>query len=252
MRTPYAANGLRVPAGTGARRHPNIASEQAYRRGRLEIQDEGSQIAALLVRASPGDQVLDFCAGAGGKTLALAAAMQNRGQIYAHDADSTRLAAIYERIKRAGVRNVQVRPPGADALAELQATMDRVLVDAPCSGSGAWRRRPGAKWRLSAAALARRTGEQRQALDEAAGYVKPGGILVYVTCSLFARENSAQVAAFLARRSDFSCCDMSEVWRQTFGAEIAPPHHCRPDGVVLTPASTGTDGFFIAALKRSR
>ena len=254
---PYAPNGLRVPASTGDRRHPNIQSEEAFRRGRIEVQDEGSQIAALLVRASPGDQVLDLCAGAGGKTLALAAAMQNKGQIYAYDADRNRLAAIYERVKRADVRNVQIRPPGpkalggADALAGLEGHMDRVLVDAPCSGSGVWRRRPDAKWRLSAEALDRRTGEQAKALAEAAVFVKPGGSLVYVTCSLFARENSVPVAAFLAGRDDFTACDMGAVWREAFGAGIEPPRHCGTDHVILSPASTATDGFFIAALKRN-
>ena len=251
VRTRYAPNGLRVPASAGDRRHPNIASEEAFRRGRIEVQDEGSQIAAMLVGASAGDQVLDFCAGAGGKTLALAAAMHNKGQIYAYDDDRNRLAAIYERIKRAGVRNVQVRPPGADALAGLEKNIDRVLVDAPCSGSGVWRRRPDAKWRLSAAALDKRTGEQRQALSEAATFVRPGGALVYVTCSLFARENSVAVAAFLAGRDDFAPCDMGVVWRETFGSGIEPPRHCGSDHLILSPASTGTDGFFIAALKRN-
>jgi len=251
VRTAHAPGGLRIPASTGDRRHPNIQSEEAFRRGRIEVQDEGSQIAAMLVGASAGDQVLDFCAGAGGKTLALAAAMQNKGQIYAYDADRNRLAAIYERIKRAGVRNVQIRPPGPKALDGLEGQMDRVLVDAPCSGSGVWRRRPYAKWRLSAEALDKRAAEQRQALGEAAAFVKPGGVLVYVTCSLFARENGVAVTAFLSGRDDFSNCDMDVVWHEAFGAGIAPPRHCGSDHIILSPASTGTDGFFIAALKRA-
>ena len=251
VRSPYAPDGLRIPASTGDRRHPNIQSDEAYRRGRIEVQDEGSQIAAMLVGASAGDQVLDLCAGAGGKTLALAAAMQNKGQIYAYDADRNRLAAIYERVKRADVRNVQIRPPSADALAGLEGHMDRVLVDAPCSGSGVWRRRPDAKWRLSAEALDKRTDEQAKALGEAAVFVKPGGILVYVTCSLFARENSVPIKAFLTGRDDFTACDMVEVWREAFGAGIEPPRHCGTDRVILSPASTATDGFFIAALRRT-
>jgi 16S rRNA (cytosine967-C5)-methyltransferase len=250
-RTTYAPTGLRIPASTGDRRHPNITNEEAYRRGRIEVQDEGSQIAALLVDASAGDQVLDLCAGAGGKTLALAAAMHNKGQIYAYDADRNRQAAIYERVKRADVRNVQIRPPGADALAGLEGHMDRVLVDAPCSGSGVWRRRPDAKWRLSAEALDKRTSEQGQALTEAAIFVKPGGVLVYVTCSLFARENGVAVKAFLAGHDDFASCDMGKVWADTFGAEPAPPRHCRAGHIILSPASTATDGFFIASLKRN-
>jgi 16S rRNA (cytosine967-C5)-methyltransferase len=251
VRTAHAPNGLRIPASPGDRRHPNIASDEAFRRGRIEVQDEGSQIAALLVDASAGDQVLDFCAGAGGKTLALAAAMHNKGQIYAYDADRNRLAAIYERIKRAGVRNVQIRPPGAEALAGLAGQMNRVLVDAPCSGSGVWRRRPDAKWRLGAAALDKRTGEQAAALAEAAVFVKPGGVLAYVTCSLFACENGVAVTAFLAGQDDFAACDMAAVWREAFGAGVEPPRHCGPDYVILSPASTETDGFFIAALKRT-
>ena len=251
MRSPYAPSGLRVPASTGERRHPNIQNEETFRRGRIEVQDEGSQIAALLVGASAGDQVLDFCAGAGGKTLARAAAMNNKGQIYAYDADRNRLAAIYERIKRAGVRNVQIRPPSAEALAGLAGHMDRVLVDAPCSGSGVWRRRPDAKWRLSAEALDKRTSEQAKALDEAALFVKPGGVLVYVTCSLFARENSVPIKAFVAGRDDFVNCDMGDVWADTFGAGIEPPRHCGPDQIILSPASSQTDGFFIAALRRA-
>ncbi len=128
--------------------------------------------------------------------------------------------------------------------------MDRVLVDAPCSGSGAWRRRPDAKWRLSAEALDKRTGEQAKALGEAAAFVKPGGVLVYVTCSLFARENGIVTKAFLAGREDFVGCDMGKVWRDTFGAGIEPPRHCGKDHVILSPATSGTDGFFIAALRR--
>jgi 16S rRNA (cytosine967-C5)-methyltransferase len=143
-----------------------------------------------------------------------------------------------------------VRPPEADALAGLAGRMDRVLVDAPCSGSGAWRRRPDAKWRLSAAALDKRTGEQAKALTDAADFVKPGGVLTYVTCSLFARENNVAVTAFLAGRQDFARCDMGGIWRRAFGATIAPPHHCGSDHVILSPASSDTDGFFIAALRR--
>jgi 16S rRNA (cytosine967-C5)-methyltransferase len=251
IRTALAPGGLRIPESAGERRHSNIASEEAYRRGRVEVQDEGSQIAAMLVGASAGDQVLDLCAGAGGKTLALAAAMNNKGQIYAYDSDRNRLAAIYERIQRAGVRNVQVRAPDADALAGLEASMDRVLVDAPCSGSGVWRRRPDAKWRLSAEALDKRTGEQRKALGEAAIFVKPGGLLVYITCSLFACENNVPIEAFLAGRDDFTNCDMGALWRDIFGAGIEPPRHCGPDHVILSPASSETDGFFIAALRRT-
>jgi 16S rRNA (cytosine967-C5)-methyltransferase len=144
--TPYSPVGLRIPPVVGFHRHPNLQAEEAFQRGRFEVQDEGSQLLALLVGAKPGEQVLDLCAGAGGKTLAPAATMENRGQIYATDSDKNRIAPIFERLRRAGARNVQVRAE-PDSLGNLVGEMDRVLVDAPCTGTGVWRRRPDAKWR---------------------------------------------------------------------------------------------------------
>ena len=167
------------------------------------MQDQGSQIAALMVGAGPGEQVLDLCAGAGGKTLALASAMDNKGQVFATDSDRARLAPIFERLKRAGARNVQVREAGAP-LDDLAGRMDAVLIDAPCTGTGVWRRRPDAKWKLTDQALALRIGEQAALLMDAMRYVKPGGRLAYVTCSLLPDENADQVAAFLAAHTDFS------------------------------------------------
>ena len=215
------------------------------------MQDAGSQVAALLVGAQAEMQVLDLCAGGGGKTLAMAAAMQNRGQIFAHDHDRQRLKPIHERLKRAGVRNAQVIAADApEKLAALAGRLDRVLVDAPCSGSGAWRRKPDAKWRLSDRQLALRIGEQQGLLDQAADLVKPGGRLVYVTCSLLPEENDDQVAAFLARRPDFARCDMAELWRETIGT--AAPSDAVGDGTVtLTPARHGTDGFFVGVMGKS-
>ena len=170
-----APNGLRLEAGPGSSRTPNIQSDESYLKGWVEVQDQGSQIVALLAGAAPGEQILDFCAGAGGKTLALAADMQNKGQIFAHDSDRQRLAPIYDRLKRAGVRNVQVRPPSPDVLDDLAARMDLVLVDAPCSGTGTWRRRPDAKWRLSPDQLEQRCAEQAAILGEAAHIRQTGG-----------------------------------------------------------------------------
>src|SRR6185503_859515 len=166
----YSPVGLRIPPVEGPRRHPNVQTDEALQRGRFEVQDEGSQLAAILVGAQPGEQVLDLCAGAGGKTLALAAQMENRGQIYAHDADRNQLAPIFDRLKRADARDVQVRAPGSNALGGLAAQMDRVLVDAPCTGAGIWRRRPDAKWRVTPEALARRLAEQDAVLAQAATY----------------------------------------------------------------------------------
>jgi 16S rRNA (cytosine967-C5)-methyltransferase len=243
-----APHGLRIAPVEGDGRHPNVQAEPAFRKGWIEVQDEGSQLAAHLAGARAGMQVLDYCAGAGGKTLALAAAMDNRGQIHAHDADRHRLAPIFERLARARVRNVQVMPPGSD-LAPLEGRMDLVLVDAPCSGSGTWRRRPDAKWRLTARQLDQRREEQAALLAEASHHVRPGGRLVYVTCSIFAEENEEQVARFVTRRPDFRPVDHQALWgRAVAGQEDAV--RSGPYGLLMTPARSGTDGFFVAILER--
>ena len=202
--TPFSPDGLRILATEGEGRHPNVQNEPAFQKGWFEVQDEGSQIAALMVGAAPGEQVLDLCAGAGGKTLALASLMGNKGQVFATDSDRARLAPIFERLKRAGARNVQVREAGA-SLDDLAGRMDAVLIDAPCTGTGVWRRRPDAKWKLTDQALALRLGEQAALLADAARYVKPGGRLVYVTCSLLPDENADQVAAFLRPEPRLRC-----------------------------------------------
>ena len=169
-------------------------------KGLVEVQDEGSQIAALLAEAKPGMQVLDLCAGAGGKTLALAASMDNHGQIYATDTDGRRLAPIFARLERSGARNVQVRAPKgqADVLADLEGRCDLVMIDAPCTGSGAWRRNPDAKWRIRPGALEQRMKDQDETLEAAVRFVKKGGRIVYVTCSVLRPENEDRIAAFLA------------------------------------------------------
>lgn len=242
--------GLRIPPVEGPRRHPNVQAEEAYQRGRIEVQDEGSQLCALLAGARPGEQVLDFCAGAGGKTLALAASMDNRGQIFAYDSDRTRLAPIYERLKRAGVRNVQVRAPGAGVLDDLVGRMDRVLVDAPCTGTGIWRRRPDAKWRITPDALGRRTAEQDQVLRDAAVFVRPGGTLAYATCSLLPAENGERIAAFLQVHTDFQSCLVSEAWKTALPDISVPEMALAEDSLLLSPRRTETDGFFISLLRR--
>ncbi len=190
--TPISHTGIRISPIAGDGRHPNVQAEPAFRKGWFEVQDEGSQLVAELAGAKPGMQVLDFCAGAGGKTLEMAAQMENRGQIFAHDADRQRLAPIFDRLKRAGCRNVQVIADKA-ALAPLEGQMDLVLVDAPCTGSGTWRRRPDSKWRLTARQLEIRVAEQTAIMDDAMRFVKPGGRLAYVTCSVFAEENQGQI-----------------------------------------------------------
>src|SRR5690606_34640649 len=172
--TAIAPDGLRIPSGPADARTANVQADEAYQKGWFEVQDEGSQIISLLAGASPGEQVLDLCAGAGGKTLAMAAAMSNTGQIFAYDSERPRLAPIHERLKRNGVRNVQVRNPDPGALDDLAGRLDRVLVDAPCTGTGTWRRRPDTKWKLTPAQLESRIAEQAGVLDTAARFLKPG------------------------------------------------------------------------------
>ena len=241
--------GVRLAARSGWERAPAITREEIYQRGHVEVQDEASQVAALLVYPQAGAQVMDIAAGAGGKTLAVAAAMDNRGQILATDADKGQLAPIYERLKRAGVRNVQVHPPESD-LSGWEGRMDRVLVDAPCSGSGTWRRRPDTKWRLSSDQLARRIDEQDAILDAARAFVRPGGYIIYVTCSVLPQENEARVDDFLARSPDFAPVSAGEAWEELFGLDGPKPWSADGMSLTMTPASTGTDGFFVAVLER--
>ena len=250
--TPYSPLGVRIAAGTGPSRSPHVEAEPAHGRGWYEVQDEASQIATLLSGARPKEQVLDLCAGAGGKTLALAAAMENTGQLYAYDSDRMRLRPIFERLKRAGVRNAQVLNPGnAEGLVELEGKMDRVIVDAPCTGSGVWRRRPDAKWRLSPQMLEARLAEQRTVLDQAARLVKPGGRLAYITCSVLPPENRGQVDAFIARFPEFSIVPWPELWEQA-AFSAAPPQSAdgSAETLLMTPRGFGTDGFYVAVLQR--
>jgi 16S rRNA (cytosine967-C5)-methyltransferase len=248
--TVHSPLGLRLPVGEDGR-SASLQAEPAYIKGFVEVQDEGSQLAALLCAVEPGQQVLDLCAGGGGKTLAFAAAMQNKGQIYATDEDGRRLAPMFARLERADARNVQVRAPkaGKDVLADLVSRCDVVAVDAPCTGTGTWRRNPDAKWRMRPGALAERLKDQTEVLEAAVRYLKPKGRLVYITCSLLREENEDQVAAFLARHEGFRALEPSRVAEQAglpALAEFASPHG---PGVRLTPRSAGTDGFFIAALQ---
>lgn len=248
---PFLAQALRIPPIESLGRHPNVQGEQAFLDGWFEVQDLGSQLAALFASAKPGQQVLDYCAGAGGKTLALAAAMKNSGQIHAYDAERARLSPMHERLQRAGVRNAQVHG-NLDALDPLTGRMDLVLTDAPCTGSGTWRRRPDAKWRLNDQQLERRVQDQMQVLESAKHYVKPEGRLAYVTCSLFAEENTRQVARFLTENTDFTEVAPEALWDTVVanaGDEkpIFPSH-----GTVFSPLSTGTDGFYVCILQRAK
>ena len=245
-----APHGIRIAPIEGSGRHPNVQAEPAYRKGWFEIQDEGSQLAAELAGARPGMQVLDYCAGAGGKTLALSAAMENSGQIFAHDSEKQRLAPIFDRLKRSESRNVQVMARH-DELQSLAGRMDLVLVDAPCSGSGTWRRRPDAKWRLTPRQLEVRLAEQSDILDLASAYVRPGGRLAYITCSVFAQENHHQIEAFLSRHPQFSAIDHEGLWDTRFPGHAARARIDAAKGILLSPLRSETDGFFFSMLHKA-
>jgi 16S rRNA (cytosine967-C5)-methyltransferase len=252
--TRWSPDGLRIKLGAGAK-SPAVHAEHAYIKGLVEIQDEGSQLAALLADAKPGEQVVDLCAGGGGKTLALAAAMENKGQIYATDDDKRRLAPIHPRLERSGARNVQVRPPKSigTELNDLAGRADLVLIDAPCTGIGAWRRNPDAKWRMRPGALEVRMKEQAAVLERAAGLVRPGGRIVYVTCSVLDEENGGQVRNFATRHPEFSVEAPSTV-TNALGERAYLFRHAAlltDEGVLMTPRRTDTDGFFVAVLRRA-
>ncbi|MGH6671807.1 MAG: RsmB/NOP family class I SAM-dependent RNA methyltransferase [Xanthobacteraceae bacterium] len=246
--------GLRIRLSADAR-SPAVHAEPPFRKGEIEIQDEGSQLAALFAGAKPGMQVVDLAAGAGGKTLALAAVMENRGQIYATDADKRQLAPIHERIARAGARNIQVRTPRGevDGVADLAGRADLVLIDAPCTGTGTWRRNPDAKWRVRPGALAERINEQQALLDRAVPLTKPAGRIAYITCSVLEEENGDQVRAFVGRHPEFSVEKQGEM-TQILGERayvFAQAALISGAGLLMTPRRTDTDGFFVGILRRS-
>ena len=251
--TPWSPMGLRIELGADAR-NPGIHAEQDFIKGGIEVQDEGSQLAALLAAAKPGEQVIDLCAGAGGKTLALAAMMQGKGRLIATDRDKRQLAPIHERLSRAGVHNADVRTPKgeADTLGDIRASADLVLIDAPCTGTGTWRRNPDAKWRMRPGALEVRLKDQIEVLDHAAALVKPGGRIAYITCSVLPPENGEQVRAFVARHPEFSVVPPSQIMAALWdkAEDFAAATLQSPEGLLMTPRRTGTDGFFVSVLTR--
>jgi 16S rRNA (cytosine967-C5)-methyltransferase len=254
MPTPFSPTGLRIELGADAR-NPGIHSEEDFIKGFVEVQDEGSQLAALLSAAKPGEQVIDLCAGAGGKTLALAAMMQGKGRLIATDRDKRQLAPIYERLSRAGVHNCEVRAPKgeADVTGDIRQSADLVLIDAPCTGTGTWRRNPDAKWRMRPGALEVRVKDQVEVLDRAARLVKPGGRIAYITCSVLEPENGDQVRSFIARHPEFAVVPPSEVVTalgnkaEDFRAATLRSR----EGILMTPRRTGTDGFFVSVLRKA-
>lgn len=265
--TPYSPWGIRIARDedmVGA----NIRTLPMFRDGIIDVQDEGSQLMALLSGAAPGEQVMELCAGGGGKTLALAAMMGPTGQIYACDVDSRRLAAGQERVKRAGAHNVQPTlihhwdaKSGSDLdLDAHTGKMDLVFLDVPCTGSGAWRRQPDAKWQLTPERLAEFVALQASILERGSRLVKAGGRIAYVTCSVLAEENGAQIGAFLARQNasgrTWKAAEISRVWRERIavpapaGIGIGAPL-AQPNTLQLSPITTHTDGFFFALLERA-
>ncbi|MEX3007527.1 RsmB/NOP family class I SAM-dependent RNA methyltransferase [Hoeflea sp. TYP-13] len=250
VQTSLARSGLRIVPGEGPARLPNVTAEPGFQKGWFEVQDEGSQIVSELIFAQQGEQVLDYCAGGGGKTLALSAAMENKGQIHAYDIDKARLAPIFDRLKRAGTRNVQVHEAGAD-LSGLAGRMDRVVIDAPCTGTGTWRRRPETKWKLTQKNLEERLDQQQEVLASAAPFVRPGGFLIYITCSVLPQENESQVYGFCEDNGDFELVSAGEVWQDLYGENKRRPWSADMKTITLTPAATATDGFFFAVMQRT-
>ena len=234
--TPLAPLGIRLPNGTA------VESSDLYRAGLVEVQDEGSQLVGAALNAKPGEWLVDLCAGAGGKTLQLAAAMANQGALLACDIDRARLQKLPPRAERAGASIIESRllNPGQEAemLADWAGKADGVLIDAPCSGTGTWRRNPEARWRLTPERLQRLRAMQEQVMAIGAGLVKPGGRMVYIVCSLLDAEGTDQVAAFLARHPGW----VAEPIEPAIGTGHGP-------GRRLDPATHGTDGFFVACLR---
>ena len=253
---PYLITALRIAAPDATDRTPAVTVIPAFNKGWVEVQDLGSQIAALAAGDIKGAQVLDLCAGGGGKTLALAALMENKGQLYAYDNDARRLQPLYERARRAGVRNLQIVNPVTDkaALDALAGKMDAVFVDAPCTGSGTWRRHPDTKWRLTQDQLKRRMSEQDGVLRDAARFVKSGGRIVYVTCSFLLEENEDRLASFLEDHSSFerlrALAEIGRAGLLTQEGRAALARCETGDGALrMTPARIGVDGFFVAVLQ---
>jgi len=255
---PFVASAARIAAPDPSEKAPPVTVIPAFNKGWVEVQDLGSQIAALAAGDIKGAQVLDYCAGGGGKTLALASLMGNTGQLYAYDRDARRMRPLYDRARRAGLRNLQIVNPSTDkeTLAGLKEKMDVVFIDAPCTGCGTWRRHPDTKWRLTEQQLARRMSEQDAVLKEAAQYVKPGGRLVYVTCSFLVEENEDRLDEFVSGEARFSNTSAFEATRASglitaAGAAALKKCETGQGALRLTPARTGTDAFFICVLQRA-
>ena len=243
--TPLSPMGIRIAAPGIEARNINVEAEPAHGLGQIEVQDEASQLAALIAAPKPGQQVLDLCAGAGGKSLALAALMQNQGRLVAHDRDKHRLRPIFERVTRAGASCIEVIAADEQHKLARKEGYDLVVVDAPCTGSGTWRRKPDAKWRLGEKQLQVRLHEQAAVLAQAAPLVKKGGKLAYFTCSILPAENRDQVQKFMKAHSAFKLVPYMQQWS---GAPVSADSD--KNTLQLTPYQHNTDGFFVAVMER--
>jgi 16S rRNA (cytosine967-C5)-methyltransferase len=248
---PWSPLAVRIPAPGPDTRNANVEAEPAHGLGWFEVQDAGSQVAALLSGVTPGMKVADICAGAGGKTLALAAMMKNEGTLIAHDLDRFRLRPIFERLTRAGVTNCEVISAQDKGKLQAAGLFDCVVIDAPCSGSGSWRRKPDAKWRLTQKQFDQRLKDQAQVLETGFQLVKPGGTLLYITCSVLPEENTDQVAAFRERHPEMQIVPYKEQWKHAIGGEAPDSADGSNETLVLTPARHDTDGFFVALMRKA-
>ena len=245
---PLSPFALRIAAPGQDQKHLSVEAEPAHGMGLFEVQDAASQIAALMSGAAPGESIADVCAGAGGKTLALAAMMQNKGKIIAHDHDRRRLRLIFERLMRAGVTCVDVLAAETGIPAGQQ--FDRVIIDAPCTGTGAWRRKPDSKWKLTQKTLDQRVADQRDVLKSSVAMVRPGGHLIYITCSILPDENTEQVRAFLAANANFKIIPTATQWDKMIGGKAPRSADGSQDTLLLTPRQHDVDGFFVAVMQR--
>jgi len=246
---PLLPTSVRLASPGPEQKHVNVEVEPAHGMGWFEVQDTASQIAAALSNVQPGEQVADMCAGAGGKTLALAALMKNQGRLVAHDVDRHRLRPIFERAMRAGATCIDV--VAADQVSTLvEKSFDCVVIDAPCSGTGAWRRKPETKWKLTRKTLDQRMRDQQSVLAGGAALVKSGGRLVYITCSILPCENTVQVKQFLDANKDFKIIPYAQQWARAIGGKAPISADGSTDTLLLTPKQHDVDGFFVAVMQR--
>ncbi len=248
IKTHHSPYGLRFKATGLSHKYPNLEKTLAYSKGHIEIQNEGSQIASILSGVGPGQQVLDYCAGHGGKAVVLSMLMNNTGQIFLHDISESRLSNVPSRMRRLGIKNYQIKVN----LENIQNSnlFDVVFVDAPCTGSGTWRRKPDLKWRSSKEKLNENIKAQHDIIREASKFVKVGGKLIYVTCSVFDSENDGQISDFLSSNSTFKLINYQTQWKYDENNIPKNAKSHNEDTLLLSPMTHNTDGFFVAIIER--